>query len=229
MPGPASIAIVEDHQPTALLWARVVRRGGWRCAGRFADAEGAWKILRCIPPELVLLDWELPGHNGGWLAAKLRTLQPAVRVLILTCHDELPVLREAIGVPVNGFVRKPVTPQELVLRIREVLAGDMPLTTRHGAMLCSSPPFATGTPASLLSPREREIVLLDASGCSTKEMADRLQIAITTIPTYKARITRKMNARHFKEAVALAAGFGSWYRPPLPPQAGASGTAPAGA
>ena len=107
---PKSIAVVEDHKPTALLWQRIIRRAGYACAGRFADAETAWKVLRENPPSLVLLDWELLGRNGGWLAARLHGLPVPVRVLVITGHDEPAVLREAIGLPVNGFVRKPVSP-----------------------------------------------------------------------------------------------------------------------
>ncbi|MEQ2006737.1 MAG: response regulator transcription factor [Limisphaerales bacterium] len=223
MPGLKSIAVVEDDKPTALLWQRVVRRAGFACAGRFADAESAWKVFRHTAPSLVLLDFELLGHNGGWLAARLRGLPVPVLVLMITCHDEPAVLREAIGVPVNGFIRKPVSPKELELRIREVFAGDMPLTTRHGAALWPATAPLAGSPASILSPREREIVTLSARGDSAKEMACQLHIAITTIPTYKVRTTQKMNARHFKEAVAFAAGFRNWYRSPLPSQAGTSG------
>jgi DNA-binding NarL/FixJ family response regulator len=229
MSGPTSIAIVEDHLPTALLWVRVVHRAGYACAGRFADAESAWKVLRRAPPGLVLLDWELPGRNGGWLAVRLHGLDPAVPILVVTAHDEPPVLREAIGVPVNGFVRKPVGPKELLQRIREVLAGDMPMNTRHGAVLHSVTSVTSVSGASALSPREREIVLLDACGDTAKEMAEKLQISIHTIPTYKARITRKLHARHFKEAVAFAAGFRNWYPPACPPGNGPSGARPAAA
>ena len=74
---------------------------------------------------------------------------------------------------------------------------------------------AAGSPAAALSPREREIVTLTARGDSAKEMAGQLQISVTTITTYKARITQKLKARHFKEAVAFAAGLRNWYGPSL--------------
>lgn len=210
MPKPVSIAIVEDHPPTASLWVRVVRHMGHNCAGRFASAESAWKALRRAPPTLVLLDWGLPGRNGGWLATKMHELHPGVLFLVLTCHDEVPVLREAIGVPVNGFVRKPVALKELIRRIEEVLAGRMPLATQHGQVLCPAAQSSAQSSLSPLSSREREIVWLDTQGDTAKEMAEKLHISVGTIPTYKKRITRKLNARHFKEAVALAASLPNW-------------------
>lgn len=201
-----TVAIVEDHKDTAELWRRKLTRAGFIVVGVYGTAELAWAHLRLVPPDAIVLDWELiPGPNGDWLLKQLNKAQLPTRIMVVTCHDYGEVQTAAFAGGAHGFLGKPVSLAELVLKLRAMLKGRTPLSTHNGEFLkrqvCASPCAAW----QKLSPQQQRLVALAAEGKGNKEIGAAMQRSKGTVEEQKRRIFAKLKTRDIKRVIALCA------------------------
>lgn len=201
-----TVAIVEDHKDTAELWRRKLTRSGFIVVGVYATAEEAWAHLRLVPPDAILLDWELiPGPNGDWLLKQFTKAQLPTRIMVVTAHDYDTVQTAAFAGGAHGFLGKPVSLAELALKLRAMLKGRIPVSTHNGEFLkqqvCASPCAAW----QKLSPQQQRIVALAAEGKGNKEIGAAMQRGIGTVEEQKRRIFTKLKTRDIKRVIALCA------------------------
>lgn len=202
----ATVAIVEDHKDTAELWRRKLTRAGFIVVGVYAGAKEAWAHLHLVPPDAILLDWELiPGPNGDWLLKQFTQAQLPTRIMAVTCHDYGEVQTAAFAGGAHGFLGKPVSLAELVAHLRAMLKGRIPVSTHNGEFLkrqvCASPCAAW----QKLSPQQQRIVALAAEGRGNKEIAAAMQGSIGTVEEQKRRIFTKLKTRDIKRVIAMCA------------------------
>ena len=213
-----TVAIVEDHKPTAELWRRKLTRSGFIVVGVYASAKEAWAHLHLVPPDAILLDWELiPGPNGDWLLKQFTQAQLPTRIMVVTAHDYDTVQTAAFAGGAHGFLGKPVSLAELVARLRAMLRGRIPVSTHNGEFLkrqvCASPCAAW----QKLSPQQQHIVALAAEGNGTKAIVQAMQRSTGTVETQIQRIFKKLGTRDRKHVIALCAPALPLHAPaPLP-------------
>jgi DNA-binding NarL/FixJ family response regulator len=171
-------------------------------------------------PDVVLMDIRMPGLDGIE-ATRIITDDErlsAVKVLILTTFETDEHVADALRAGASGFVGKGINPQELIDAIRTVAAGDSllsPAATRSliNRFLTQDPPPRRATPAlESLTPREREAVVLVATGLSNDEIAAHLGISAPTAKTHVNRAMVKLHARD-RAQVVIAAYQGGLIRP----------------
>ena len=201
-----TVAIVEDHQDTAEIWRRKLIRADYEVVGVYASARAAWKALRKSPPDAILLDWELiPGPNGDWLLKQFTKFKLPTRIMVVTSHDNGGVQTQAFALGAQGFVGKPVSLPELVLKLEEMLRGKVPLSTHNGEFLkqqvCASPCAEW----QKLSPQQQRIVELSSQGMGNKEIGSVMVRSKGTIEEQKRRVFTKLKTRDIKRVVALCA------------------------
>lgn len=127
---PANILLVEDEPAIQELIAVNLARAGHHVV-RVADAESAQKMVREALPDLILLDWMLPGVTGVELARRLRTDERtrAIPIIMLTARGEEQDKVTGLDAGADDYVTKPFSPRELVARIKAVLRRRAPQTT----------------------------------------------------------------------------------------------------
>lgn len=118
----AYILVVDDDDIVAEHAARVLLDAGMAC-GFVSDAETAWQLLKHRRPDLILLDHNMPGENGGSLLRRIRTSPDLydVPVIMLTGIQEVKQEQIAYYNGAQDYIRKPFSPRMLVYRVREVL------------------------------------------------------------------------------------------------------------
>ncbi|KAB2912434.1 MAG: phosphate regulon transcriptional regulatory protein PhoB [Dechloromonas sp.] len=118
----ARILIVEDEPAVSELITVNLRHAGFSVDAA-SDAEMAWRMLRQDRPEVVLLDWMLPGMSGFQLIRHMRADQRCreVPVIMLTARVEEVDKIAALDAGADDYVTKPFSPRELVARVRAVL------------------------------------------------------------------------------------------------------------
>ena len=133
---PANILLVEDEPAIQELIAVNLTRAGHHVV-RVADAEGALKVVREALPDLVLLDWMLPGVPGIELARRLRSDERtrAIPIIMLTARGEEQDKVSGLDAGADDYITKPFSPRELVARIKAVLRRRAPQTTEDPVML----------------------------------------------------------------------------------------------
>ena len=127
---PATILVVEDEPAIQALIEVNLRRAG-HAARLAADAESAKRMVQEELPDLVLLDWMLPGMSGVDFARLLRSVPRtrAVPIIMLTARAEERDKIEALELGADDYVTKPFSPRELMARIKAVLRRHAPQST----------------------------------------------------------------------------------------------------
>lgn len=201
-----TVAIVEDDKDTAELWRRKLSKSRFQVVGVFGAARAAWKSLRKSPPDAVVLDWELiPGPNGDWLLKQFAKHQLPTRIMVVTSHDRGEVQTQAFALGALGFLGKPVPLFEMALRLREMLAGKVPLSTHNGEMFQRQTVRSPCAAWEKLSPQQKRIVALAAEGKRNKEIAAVMNRSIGTVEEQIQRIFAKLGTRDIKRVIAQCA------------------------
>ena len=122
-----TILVVEDEPAIQELVAVNLRHAGFLVA-RASSAEEADSVIRAALPDVILLDWMLPGQSGVALAKKLRsderTRELPLIMLTARVHEEDKV--QGLEAGADDYVTKPFSPKELVARVRAVLRRRAP-------------------------------------------------------------------------------------------------------
>jgi two-component system, OmpR family, phosphate regulon response regulator PhoB len=121
------VLIVEDEPAIAELIAVNMRHNGFEPVIA-SDGEQAQRELDAVLPDIILLDWMLPGASGISLARKWRAhaRTKAVPILILTARSEEPDKVQGLDAGADDYITKPFSTQELLARIRAVLRRRAP-------------------------------------------------------------------------------------------------------
>ena len=182
-----------------------------------ADGLQAVELARQHVPDVILMDVRMPGIDGIEATRRLAVAQPQTKILILTTfqHDEY--VWGALRAGASGFLLKRASPERLLDAIRTVAAGEAlldPAVTRdlieryigvaNGAALDHAADPTAQRTLSLLTPRERQVLLLVGQGRSNAEIAELLVIADSTAKTHVKRVLAKINARDRAQAVVFA-------------------------
>jgi DNA-binding NarL/FixJ family response regulator len=181
--------------------------------GQAANGVEAVEQCRHMHPDIVLMDVRMPVMDGLEATRKIMELPHSnrrPRVLILTTFDVDEYVYEALRAGASGFLLKDATAAELVHAVRVVASGDALLAPSVTRRLIIE--FAKGSrsgsvsPVGLerLTPREREVLGLIASGLSNAEISEKLVIAEQTTKTHVGHVLAKLNLRDRAQAVVIA-------------------------
>lgn len=167
--------------------------------------EGRRLILE-LRPDVAVLDARLPDGSGIDVCRDVRSADPDIHALILTSHDDDEALFSAIMAGASGYLLKDVLGTDLVDAIQRVAAGDSLLDPTVTGLVLNRIRRGDEGPPELrrLSPREREILVLIAEGCTNREIAGRLTLTEPTVKTYVSRLFVKLDIERRTQAAVLA-------------------------
>lgn len=172
-------------------------------AGTSAEAE---RIALQAQPDVILLDLDLPGHQGAEACRVLLQAAPNGRVIILTSYTSDRLVYEALTAGALGFITKTISPSELIQAIRNVAEGN-PIFDRDGTdrvlrLLRSEGP-AAGAQISRLSAQERRVLALVAGGMTNKQVGAELRLSRNTVKNYLVGIFEKLQVKRRAHAAAI--------------------------
>jgi len=188
-----------------------------------SDGLQAVRIAREMSPDLMLVDIRMPNLDGIEATRQIVSLpQPAPlpassglsrgpnapRIIILTTFELDEYVFQALRAGASGFLLKRTEPERLVEAIRVVAHGEAllsPSVTRRLIDEFSKRPAAVSPERlSVLTEREREVLICIAKGLSNQELAQQLVIADNTVKTHVKRILTKLGARDRAQAIVIA-------------------------
>src|SRR5262245_40751714 len=202
---PITVSIVEDNDQLRATLARVISRAeGFQCLSQHATAEAALEALPKEPPEVVLMDINLPGMTGVECVQRLKQLVPSTLVVMLTAYEDTDNIFNSLAAGASGYLLKRTSSAELLNAIKEVHQGGSPMTTHIARKVVQSFQKAGASTQSTenLSAREQEVLDCLSQGFLYKEIAEKLGISYETVHTYIRRIYEKLQVRTRTEAVA---------------------------
>ncbi len=179
--------------------------------GEAADGEQAVRIAAQRTPDVLLMDIRMPGLDGIEATRRIAA-SPAltsVHVVILTTFELDEYVFEGLRAGAAGFLVKDTDAAELIRAIRVVAAGEALLSPAVTRRLIAE--FAARTRKARrlpglaeLTPREREVVALIASGLSNDEISGKIYVSPSTVKTHAARAMTKLGARDRAQLVVFA-------------------------
>lgn len=181
--------------------------------GEAASGLEALALAEQTRPDLILLDLSMPGLGGMDALPALHRRSPASRILILTMHDDPQYLRQALKSGAAGYVLKKAADVELLSAVRAVLRGEVyvhPSMTRDLLEDLLPQPSNTSEPDlwNSLSEREQEVLRQVALGYTGSEIAEKLNLSVKTVETYRARGMEKLGLANRAALVRFALSKG---------------------
>jgi two-component system, LuxR family, response regulator FixJ len=164
----------------------------------FESASSFLEALPRIESGCVVTDVRMPGVDGIELLKRLKQEKPALCVIVITGHGEIPLAVQAMKLGAMDFLEKPFDDERLIEAVRSALASiaDKAKADAVTAQVASR--------VAVLSPRERQVLEGLVAGHSNKTMARDLQISPRTVEVYRDNVMTKLQVANLSELVRLA-------------------------
>ncbi len=201
--GRTRVQIVDDHFLFAEALGSVIRDlPDYELVGLAVTGPQALSMAQEKQPQIVLLDYHLPGYSAEQLAPRLRAAAPGARIVILTSDTTEGSMVKGVQAGVDGYLTKDRALDDVVQALASVRQGRSALTAEQLATAQALPPG--DAQADALTGRELEILRLMASGRDSTAIADDLAISQNTVRTHLQNLFAKLGAHSKLEAVTIA-------------------------
>jgi len=204
---PIRISIVEDDEPVRRILGSFVRSDpSLRLVSDFGECDKAIASLPGDPPDVVLMDINLPKMSGVECVERLKPLLPQTQFLMLTVYDDPEHIFKALAAGATGYLLKSTRREDLIAAIQQIHEGGSPMSSAIARKVVRS--FAgTRSPhpsqeTDELSTREQQVLGFLAQGFLYKEIADKLNLNVFTVKTYTRRIYEKLHVHSRSQAAA---------------------------
>jgi DNA-binding NarL/FixJ family response regulator len=212
MVSPFKIMLADDH----VMFRRGVRSliqgmPDVEVVGEAGDGLELLRLLRESKPDLVIMDISMPNLRGLEATREIKSLDPEIKVLLLTMHKDREYLYHALTAGAEGYLLKEDADGELISAIETLRRGGTFISSLMSTQVADIfvDKFRAGgeprmAPEEPLTIREREIVKLIAEGKSSKEIGELLFISSRTVQHHRANIMRKLNVKKTADLVKYA-------------------------
>jgi DNA-binding NarL/FixJ family response regulator len=203
------VVVVDDHPIVRQGLAELIScQDDMIHCGDAADSADALDVIARTSPDVAVVDISLRSSNGIELIKELHSRHPALTVLVLSMHDESFYVERVLKAGARGYVTKDEAAETVISAIRKVLDGQVYVSQQMASKVLSK--LASGKadrpsrPEDRLSDRELQVFELLGGGLPTREIAERLNVAIKTVESHRENIKRKLDISNASELVQKA-------------------------
>jgi DNA-binding NarL/FixJ family response regulator len=193
---PVKILIVDDRPSVREgLALRISLHSDLEVCGEADSEDQALTLVKQTAPDLILVDISLKSGHGIELIKRIRSLDPAIKMLVITGFQESLYAERAFRAGALGYLNKQESNEKMIEAIRTVLAGERFLSPEISRRLINQAlgaSDATKTPIEHLTDRELEIFRMIGEVLTTSAIANRLFLSTHTIDTHRENIKRKL-------------------------------------
>ena len=198
------ILIVDDHPIVRAGLRRLIAADPAAEIHEAADGKVALSVFKEQHPALVILDLNLPGASGLEVIARLKAVDPAACILILSMHGDLVHVTRALQAGAAGYVSKNAPPNEILEAIRRVAGGRTYVEHEIAEELVFSNIRTPSHPLKDLSSRDLGILRLLAQGCTLSQIADAIGISYKTAANNCTQIKAKLGTASTADLIRFA-------------------------
>lgn len=210
---PIRIVLVEDHTLMREGTRHILEQhAGLDVVGEAGDGQEALALIERVKPDVAILDIRMPKINGIDVVRNMRQISPETKALMLTAYDDDDYIIALMELGAMGYILKTARPAELVEAVRTVHANEPVLAPAIAAKVArlwsQQRKLREHDSAPMLTPREREVLNLAASGLRNKGIAERLSISVRTTEGHFNGILSKLGVSTRVQAVMVAVSRG---------------------
>ena len=192
-----NIVLAEDHKIVRQgLTSLLNKEKDFEVVAEASDGRKTVDLVVEFEPDILVLDWMLPGLNGLEVLRRVKSTGLQTVVVILSMHADESYVRSAFKEGAKGYVLKESSAAHLVEAVRTALSGKTYLCPpiSEAMMADYSERIDTGKldPYQTLTSREREILQLVAEGFTSQQIANELKISPRTVETHRANVMQKL-------------------------------------
>jgi DNA-binding NarL/FixJ family response regulator len=203
------VLLVDDHPLVREGLVNLIsQEADLQICGEAGNEPQALELIRTVQPDVAIVDISLETGSGIELIKSIKSMFPAVTVLVLSMHDESLYAERALRAGARGYIMKREAAKKVIQAIRSVLAGQLYVSDKIAALMAEK--FVEGRLASTASPieqlsnRELEVFQLLGLGHNTRQIADHLHVGFKTVQAYCARIKEKLKLANATELLREA-------------------------
>lgn len=198
MTKPIKVLIAEDHTIVRQGVARLLSdQVSIEVVGEAVNGLDALEMAAKLKPDIVVMDIAMPKMNGIEASKKIRKMLPKTKIIILSMYSHEHYIHELLEAGVSGYLLKDSSGRDIVKAIHDAMKDKKFLSPSISKIVTESDISFRENKSreeryKLLSNREREVFQLIAEGYSTRAIADKLCVSISTIKTHRAKIMEKL-------------------------------------
>jgi len=200
--GKARVVIVDDHPIMRMGLSQLLQSSGKvEVCGEAGSVGEAIQLMQAMPPvDLFVIDISLPDRSGLELIRDLKIMDPGIRSLVVSSHDERVYAERVLRAGGRGYIMKDRAPEQLIAAVEQVLAGGIFLSpAMTSRMMETLSGTRAATPIAGLTDRELEVFRAIGEGKSSREISGALGISIRTIDAHRTHIKEKLGLRDAAE------------------------------
>jgi len=201
---PIRVLIADDHTLVrAGMRALLEQVPDVEVVAEAGDGREALHLMATLQPDVVLMDITMPGLNGLEATVRVAKVCPEVRVIILSMHAAEEYVVQALHAGARGYLLKNAATAELALAVKAVVRGETYLSPPISKVVIAQylqrtrgeqdRSRAASTPFEQLTSRQREILQLIAEGHTTKDIAQRLGLSVSTVETHRTEMMQRLD------------------------------------
>jgi two-component system, NarL family, response regulator DegU len=209
--GSIKVMLVDDHEVVLEGLIRILeKQGGIKIVTVARSAEEALEKIVRFPPDVIIVDIQLPGMNGIELIKRIKSNYPEIEAITLTVFDDEQFAKQAIKAGAIGYVIKDAAKDELVKAVRAAARGESLISTSVARKLIDEINEPEGRKKKKaegfegLSQREVDVIKLMTRGYNNRQIADILFISEHTVKVHIRNIFRKIDVADRTNAVLWA-------------------------
>lgn len=198
-----TIAIVEDIKDIREgLKLLINSSDGFTCNEVYTNAEEAVTKIPLSKPDVVLMDINLPGISGIEAVRQLKILCPGIQFIMSTVYEDDENIFESLKAGASGYLLKKTAPSRIIDAIIEVHEGGSPMSSQIARKVIASFQRRDSIDeATILTPKEKEILKALSKGLRYKEIANEMGIGMETVRSHARKIYEKLQVQSRTEAL----------------------------
>lgn len=207
---PIRILLADDHTVVRDgLRALLEKQSDMAVVAEAADGRDSVRLAEEQSPDVVVMDIAMPNMNGIEATRRIISTNPRVAVVILSMHQDESYVLRSLKAGAKGYLLKDSLRSDVIDAIRQVAQGRSFLTKKVSRILQEDyirelEQRGLDDSYDLLTEREREILQLVAEGRTNKEVANLLNVSITTVETHRTHILQKLGLHSVPELILYA-------------------------
>jgi len=197
------IMIVDDHPIVRRGLSALVRdEPDLEMCGEAESAPEAMERLEEATPDLVVVDLTLKSGHGLKLVQDIKAKNDKIKILVSSMHDEMLFAERVLRAGAMGYINKQGAPEKIIDAIRQVMRGEIYLSSRMANRLLhrvSGDRLPEKSTVDRLTDRELQVFQMIGQGLSTREIAKDLELSRKTVETHREKIKAKLRLRNSSE------------------------------
>lgn len=209
-----NIILADDHEIFLdSLTAMLASEENLEVSKRVNNGKELIKAVQEAMPDLCIVDMDMPAMNGMQASEVLLKLYPDLKILILTMHKEISLIKKMMSLGIRGYLLKTCDKEEFIFAINHILKGKNHFSEEVIETIVNEDTDETKrspdlTKLASLSNREKEIIGLLCNGLSNKQIAEKIFISPKTVDNHRTNIMRKLEVNNIVGLIRFAIKHG---------------------